>query len=123
MTNSYYIVNVLEVGSEASLMLEEKMIILFNNTVPQDLKSIAFVHDGGELKGVIKAGDQMVIDGEDFDILFVGDKANETMKDMGHATFHFNGETSSELPGTVCLEEKPIPQIDTNSTISFKKVR
>lgn len=121
MPNAYYNINVVEVGPDAALMLEEKMVILFNHTVPEDLKSIAYVHDGGEIKEDIRAGDQMVIDGETFDILFVGGKANETMRDLGHATFHFNGETSSELPGTICLEDKPIPQISENSTISFNK--
>ncbi|SFB00324.1 PTS system, glucitol/sorbitol-specific IIA component [Lentibacillus halodurans] len=123
MTNTYYNVNVVEIGSDASLMLEEKMVILFNNTVPEDLRSIAFVHDGGELTDEIKAGDQLVIDGDTFDILFVGDKVNETMRDLGHATFHFNGETISDLPGTVCLEDKSIPQISENSTISFNRPR
>ncbi|HLS08206.1 PTS glucitol/sorbitol transporter subunit IIA [Lentibacillus sp.] len=121
MANAYYNVNVVEVGSDAPLMTEENMIILFNHTVPADLKSIAYVHDGDTISEEIKAGDQMVIDGEAFDILFVGDKANETMKDLGHATFHFNGESSSDLPGTVCLEAKPIPEISVNSTISFTR--
>ncbi|WP_174614564.1 PTS glucitol/sorbitol transporter subunit IIA [Virgibacillus ihumii] len=121
MANSYYNINIVEVGSDAPLMLEEKMIILFNNTVPADLKSIAFVHDGGEFVDEIKAGDQMIIAGEAFDILFVGNKANETMKDLGHATFHFNGESNSELPGTICLEDKVIPTINENTIISFNR--
>lgn len=121
MSNAYYNVNVVEVGSEAPLMTEENMIILFNETVPADLKSIAYVHNGDTISEEIKTGDKMVIDEDPFEILFVGDKVNETMQDLGHATFHFNGEANSELPGTVCLEAKPIPEISVNSTISFTR--
>lgn len=121
MANVYYSATVVEVGQEASLMTEENMIILFNNSVPEDLKSIAYVHDGGEITEEIKAGDQLVVGGETFNILYVGDKANETMKELGHATFHFNGEADSEMPGTICLEAKPIPEITEQSTISFKR--
>ncbi|SFE12145.1 PTS system, glucitol/sorbitol-specific IIA component [Lentibacillus persicus] len=121
MSNAYYNINVVEVGTEAPLMTEENMIILFNETVPADLKSIAFVHNGETISGEIKTGDKMVIDGEAFEILFVGDKVNETMQDLGHATFHFNGEATSELPGTVCLEKKSIPEISVGSTISFAR--
>lgn len=121
MLNAYYSVNIVEVGSDAPLMTEEDMVILFNNTVPADLKSIAFVHNGDTISEEIKAGDKMVVDGEAFDILFVGDKVNDTMQDLGHATFHFNGENHSDLPGTVCLEAKPIPEISADSVITFTR--
>ncbi|SDQ16047.1 PTS glucitol/sorbitol transporter subunit IIA [Virgibacillus salinus] len=121
MSNSFYEVKVVEVGEDAPLMFEEKMMILFNDTVPADLKSISVVHDGDSLTQDIKAGDEMVINDEPFKILFVGDKANETMKELGHATFNFNGDSHSELPGTVCLEQKQIPEVNEKMIISFRR--
>jgi PTS system glucitol/sorbitol-specific IIA component len=117
---SYAELNVVEIGADASLMFEEKIMILFNNSVPDDLKEIAVVHDSA-IQEEIEAGDEMVIDGEVFKILFVGDKVNETMNELGHATFNFSGESHSELPGTVCLEERPIPHISEGNKISFRK--
>ncbi|SES92108.1 PTS system, glucitol/sorbitol-specific IIA component [Oceanobacillus limi] len=121
MVKSYVEVNVVEVGEEAALMFEEGMMILFNDTVPADLKGIAVVHDGRDFSGELQVGDHMVVDGESFEILFVGSKANETLKELGHATFNFDGETHSDMPGTVCLEKKPIPEMHENTTISFQR--
>ncbi|ASN07297.1 PTS glucose transporter subunit IIABC [Virgibacillus necropolis] len=121
MTTTYTEINVVELGAEAGLMFEEKMMILFNDTVPADLKDIAVVHDKRLWTEEVKTGDEMVIDGEAFKVLFVGDKANETLKELGHATFHFNGSTNSDLPGTICLEAKPIPHLTSNSVISFRR--
>lgn len=122
MNTSYYDINVVEIGTEAGMMAEEKMLILFNNMAPADLRSIAIVHDGKMLSKEIKAGDEMVIDDQVYKILFVGEKVNETMKDLGHATFHFNNEKSSDLPGTVCLEDKGMPEVNNGSTISFRSI-
>ncbi|CDO03531.1 PTS system glucitol/sorbitol-specific transporter subunit IIA [Oceanobacillus picturae] len=121
MTKPYVDVNVVQVGQDAELMLEENMIILFNSSVPNDLKEIAVVHDGGSLSIALQAGDEMLIDEEVFKVLFVGDKANETLTELGHATFHFNGESHSDMPGTVCLENKTIPPINENTVISFRR--
>ncbi|RDW20689.1 PTS glucitol/sorbitol transporter subunit IIA [Oceanobacillus chungangensis] len=120
MVKSPYLqINVTEIGEEASLMAEDGMIILFNDTVPFELKSIAVVHDNESITAELKAGDEMEIDGEAFKILHVGNKVSETMKELGHATFHFSGEDSSDMPGTVSLENKEIPQINKDSIISF----
>ncbi|GIO26936.1 PTS glucitol/sorbitol transporter subunit IIA [Ornithinibacillus bavariensis] len=113
--------NVVEIGEEALFMFEESMMILFNDTVPADLKGISVIHDNRNITEEIKAGDEMVIGNESFKILFVGDKANETLQELGHATINFNGETSSELPGTICTEKKAIPEITGNSVISFHR--
>ncbi|MUK87631.1 PTS glucose transporter subunit IIABC [Ornithinibacillus sp. L9] len=121
MSNIFIELNVVEVGEEASLMLDEGMMILFNDTVPADLKGIAVVHDASNITDEIKVGDKLEIDGHSFEILFVGEKANETLGELGHATFNFDGEKHSELPGTICLEKKAIPEIKTNSVITFHR--
>ncbi|CEI83385.1 hypothetical protein J18TS1_30330 [Oceanobacillus oncorhynchi subsp. incaldanensis] len=113
--------NVTEVGEDVELMKEEGILILFNNTVPEDLKTIAVIHDGAFHQD-IKSGDNMIINGELFRILHVGDKANETLSQLGHATFNFEGETEYDMPGTVYLEKKEIPHIETGSTISFHRL-
>ncbi|MEN2465735.1 PTS glucitol/sorbitol transporter subunit IIA [Ornithinibacillus sp. FSL M8-0202] len=117
----YLELNVVEVGEEATLMFEESMMILFNDTVPADLKGISVIHNSRNIMEEIQAGDEMVIDGESFKILFVGNKVNETLQELGHATFNFNGEMQADLPGTVCLEKKEIPDIRTKSKITFQR--
>jgi len=121
MVKSYLQLNVLEVGEDAPLMMEEGMMILFNDTVPQELKDIAVIHNGRDIAPELQSGDVMQIGDESFEVLFVGSKANETLNEHGHATFSFDGSTHSELPGTVCLEKKAIPEIKQDTVIRFYK--
>lgn len=121
MVKSYLQLNVLEVGEDAPLMMEEGMMILFNDTVPQELKDIAVIHNGRDIAPELQAGDVMQIGNESFEVLFVGSKANETLNELGHATFSFDGCSQSELPGTICLEKKAIPEISKDTVIRFYK--
>ncbi|SDJ56637.1 PTS glucitol/sorbitol transporter subunit IIA [Salimicrobium halophilum] len=110
---------VTSVGAESGLMRAENMLVLFHEDVPNELKEFAIVHDNKEIKKDVQAGDRFIINDETFEILFVGGKANETLKEMGHATFQFNGESNSDLPGTICLEAKEIPEIEESHSIQI----
>jgi glucitol/sorbitol PTS system EIIA component len=118
---------VTEIGSQVGLFLEEKMFILFNETAPADLRDVAIVHTHCSLEEDIKVGDELVIDNQSFKITSVGSKANETanetMRDLGHTTVALNGSTESEMPGTICVEEKGIPSINVSSQLIFRQVR
>jgi len=107
-----------ELGNEWEMMKSENMMVLFNENSPQELKEISVVHNGS-INGPIKAGDIMELNGEKFNILFVGDKANETLHELGHATFQFNGNDKSDLPGAVCLEHKGIPDLEVGQTVKI----
>lgn len=110
---------IIELGNEWEMMKSENMVVLFNEEAPQELRDIAVVHNGNLSKGVV-AGDVMQLNEVAFEVLFVGDKANETLRDLGHATFQFNGEVDSDLPGTICLEGKGIPKLDIGQNIIIK---
>jgi PTS system glucitol/sorbitol-specific IIA component len=119
-TNKYQSI-VTEVGSEVELFIEENMIVIFNDTAPADLTSIGVIHKKTELLYEVEAGDLLEINGESFEILFVGNKVNNTLNELGHCTIAFNGETSSDLPGTMCVENKQIPEIKVGSEIRISK--
>ncbi|WP_209123980.1 PTS glucitol/sorbitol transporter subunit IIA [Alkalihalobacillus sp. BA299] len=112
---------VTEVGSEVELFIEEKMIVIFNENAPEDLRSIGVIHKEAELLNDVEAGDFLEIDRERFEILFVGNKVNDTLKELGHCTIAFNGEKSSDLPGTMCVEHKQIPEIKVGSELRITK--
>jgi len=108
-----------ELGSEWEMMKSENMVILFNENSPQELRDISVVHDG-EASEEVEAGDVMELGDKSYDILFVGGKANETLRELGHATFQFNGERDSDLPGTICLEKKEIPNLVIGQKVVIK---
>ncbi|MDQ0298904.1 PTS system glucitol/sorbitol-specific IIA component [Salibacterium salarium] len=118
---TYFEADVTTIGPEVELMLEDNILILFNETATEDLKEIAVIHNAQGISGEIEPGDEFVIDDHAYKILFVGGKANETMKDLGHATLQFNGEDDSDMPGTICLEHGPNNNISEDSKIQFRK--
>ncbi|MBG9813662.1 hypothetical protein ABD68_19425 [Bacillus endophyticus] len=113
---------VTEVGSQVELFLQEKMIILFNDSAPDDLRDVSVVHKRCSLEEDIKIGDELVIDNQSFKVTFVGNKVNETMRDLGHSTITFDGSSKSEMPGMICVEEKEIPTITSSSQLMFRQL-
>ncbi|MGY4689589.1 PTS glucitol/sorbitol transporter subunit IIA [Salibacterium sp. K-3] len=119
--STYFEADVTTIGPEVELMLEDNILILFNESATDDLKEISVIHNGKEVSGRIEEGDEFVIDDTPYKILFVGSKVNETMDDLGHATLQFNGERESDMPGTICLENGINNNITTSSKIQFRK--
>lgn len=114
---------VLEIGEDVEMFLEEKMIIIFNESAPKDLREIAIIHEISPLQGKIEVGDELAFGNQAYKVTFVGDKVNETMEELGHCTIAFNGKDYVDLPGTLCVEEKEMPDVSISTTITFKKPR
>ena len=54
-----------------------------------------------------------------YKITCVGEEAPVTLAGLGHCTIRFNGMTEAELPGTLYVEEKPVPEIKIGTTIKI----
>lgn len=111
---------VTEIGADVEMFSEEKMMIIFNDSVPKDLRDIAVIHNISPLEGQIEVGDELAFDNQTYRITFVGAKVNETVSELGHCTINFNGADHGELPGTLCVEEKEMPTIAISTTITIK---
>ncbi|ASS88931.1 MAG: PTS sorbitol transporter subunit IIA [Bacillaceae bacterium] len=107
------------IGTMADHFLKEKMIILFGNEAPQDLKDFCYVIDVVKAEGVIQAGQKLYINNEKFEITSVGDAVQRNLTTLGHITLRFDGSTTPELPGTLYLENKDIPEIGLNTEIKI----
>jgi PTS system glucitol/sorbitol-specific IIA component len=114
-----YEVNVVSIGNSVEDFIKEKMVVIFGEEAPKELHDIAVLHSGGNLLEEIMAGDTLSIDGVQFKVTAVGNVANQTIRDLGHATLNFNGSEQPDLPGTICIEDKPLPAIKPSSTIAF----
>ena len=112
-----YEAKITEIGADVEMFIEENMLVIFNETVPEALKSFGVIHEKTELHGPVEAGDILEISGSQYQILFVGDKVNETLQEIGHCTIAFNGESDAQLPGTMCVEKKELPALKINSSI------
>lgn len=116
-----YETTVTGIGPEAALFQDEQMLIIFNDNVPKDLADIAYVHTEASLNGTVETGDILLFDGESYRVTFVGAKVNETLDELGHCTIAFNGDSHADLPGTLCVEAKPMPTISVSTTIKINK--
>ncbi|NRD76867.1 PTS glucitol/sorbitol transporter subunit IIA [Bacillus sp. BRMEA1] len=107
------------IGTLADSFLEEKMVILFGDEAPQELKDFCYNIDVVGTDGEIQAGQKLFINGEKFNITSVGDVVQRNLTTLGHITLRFDGSTSPELPGTLYLENKDIPSIDLDTKLKI----
>ncbi|WP_019120817.1 PTS glucitol/sorbitol transporter subunit IIA [Brevibacillus massiliensis] len=110
---------VTKIGGMVPDFIQAATLIIFNNDVPEELHDMAVLHTKSATTETVQTGDVLLIDGQSFQVTSVGDKANETLKDIGHCTIKFDGSTSPELPGIIHVEQKEIPQIQLDTVLKF----
>jgi glucitol/sorbitol PTS system EIIA component len=110
---------IINIGPLANTFLEEKMLILFGNNAPQDLKDFCYNIDVVDADGEIKAGQKLLINNEEFEITAVGNLVQRNLTNLGHITLRFDGTTTPKLPGTLYLEDKEIPAIELNTELKI----
>lgn len=110
-TSVRYACEVVAVGEQAALFFEAGMVVLFAEGAPEELVDIAVLHrpsvtDGGLVPGdVIHLGDEVVT------VLAVGEVADENLVNLGHLSLKRNGEREAALPGDVCCDVGPVPDL------------
>jgi PTS system glucitol/sorbitol-specific IIA component len=101
-----YSVTVVGMGEMVKDLIEENMLILFNENAPDELAEISVLHTIDKIKADVEIGDTIVIGNKKFTVTAVGDEANGTLKELGHCTFKFKNFNEKELPGVIILEGK-----------------
>ncbi|QMV16836.1 PTS system glucitol/sorbitol-specific transporter subunit IIA [Vibrio spartinae] len=90
-----------EIGMLANEALKENMIILFNQTAPEDVRDYCFIHDQGQHVGAITTQSTLLIADKDFIVTAVGSAVSQNLANLGHITIKFDGQLEPEQPGTV----------------------
>ena len=70
----------------------------------------------------VEPGDTVIIDGNHFRVLAVGEVANTNLKNLGHLILKFNGKNAAQLPGDVNVEEKPVPAVEVGTQFSIESM-
>lgn len=99
------------IGPMVDEFLSSGILVLFGEQAPEELRDFAIIHDGKDLLEPVTAGDKVEIGGTPFQILAVGEVANDNLANLGHLVLKFNGEPTVEMPGDVCLEAMTIPPV------------
>ena len=95
------------------------MFIIFGENAPDEIKDYCYSVSVNPINGDIAPGQYVVIDGQEFKITCVGYEAPITLKGLGHYTFNFSGATEAELPGTIYVEAKPMPEVKIGTTLKI----
>ena len=116
----YYKNNVKSIGSLANQFNESNFLILFGDSAPAELKDYCYSVDVVPLDKEIKKGDTICFDENEYKVTAVGNEAQKTLEGLGHCTINFNGSEDVELPGTIYVEAKTMPQLKVGSEILIK---
>jgi len=98
-----YTAEIREVGSNVEAMLQDGLLILFNESAPADLRPFCVVTASNEETGEVKVGDELTISDRTYTITAVGNVANENLYSLGHVTLCFDGAEEPQLPGHIHL--------------------
>lgn len=94
-----------------------EMAIFFGEGAPDTLKDFCYTIDVKPVAETITPGQFFAIDEENFEILFVGETAQNNLQDLGHLTVVFTGDKEALLPGTIVVENKANPGMNVGTTI------
>ncbi len=106
-------------GSSVEEFKSSGMFILFGDNAPEELRDYCYSVDVVPINGTIEPGQTLKIDNESYKITAVGHEAPVTLAGLGHCTINFGGQTEAELPGTICVEKKPMPDVHIGTIIQI----
>ncbi len=98
---------------------DAEMFILFGDNAPEELRDYCYSVNVNPINGTIAAGQILKIGANEYKITAVGSEAPVTLAGLGHCTVNFSGQTTVDLPGTIYVEHKPMPDITIGTVIQI----
>ncbi len=114
-----YKTKVINIGNEAEMFREEGMIILFGENAPESLSDYCYNIKVEPVAGEIEAGMELSIGSEKYSVTAVGSVVRKNLSELGHITIKFDGSREAELPGTLYVEDRALPEITIGEKISI----
>jgi PTS system glucitol/sorbitol-specific IIA component len=118
---AHYQSTVTEIGELVPAFIAEGMLVFFGEGAPEELRDFCIMHEVSHKQDQLVVGDYVVIDSYEFEILAVGDVANENLMNLGHLNLKANGNTQPDLPGDVCIAEVELPEIRVGTSFSITR--
>lgn len=104
-------------GSCVEEFKDAGMFIIFGDNAPDELKDYCYSVSVNPINGTIEAGQTLKIGEQSYRITAVGTEAPHTLAGLGHCTINFSGQTTVDLPGTIYVENKPMPTISAGTVL------
>lgn len=110
---------VVAVGELVDEFIAQQILVFFQAGAPDELAEFSILHEPLTPTAAVAPGDQLRLGAEAYDILAVGDVANENFASLGHLVVKANGRTDPEMLGDVCVEDKPLVKLATGDEFSI----
>jgi PTS system glucitol/sorbitol-specific IIA component len=106
-------------GKNASEFIEHDMFVTFKDNAPEELKDYCYLHSENDLAKDIQIDDTLFLGERSYKVTAVGSEVNKNLRELGHITFKFSGETTAEIAGTLFLEKKEIVPPENGTIIKI----
>ena len=110
-----------KIGELVPAFREQGMLVFFGANAPEELHDFCILHTVEFKDDALKAGDVITIDETSFEVLAVGDVANENLMNLGHLNLKANGLTTAELPGDVNIAVTELPEVNVGTRIVINR--
>lgn len=118
---SVFETEVTNIGPEAELFKEEKMLILFGDNAPEGLAEYCYNIVMAKSNEDITPEMSLTFDDTSYQITAVGNVVDKNLNELGHITVKFTGETEAEMAGTLYVEKAEMPQLTVGTKIAITK--
>lgn len=106
-----YDARITEIGPLVSEFTDAGVLVFFGADAPDELREFAIIHDGQTLVQDVQPGDLLHLGHDSYRVLAVGEIANKNLASLGHFIVKFNGQDAPEMPGDICAEARPLPEM------------
>ena len=106
-------------GARVDEFQEAGLFIIFGDNAPDELKDYCYSVSVNPIQGTIAAGQILKVDDASYRITAVGSEAPHTLEGLGHCTINFSGQTTVDLPGTIYVENKPMPKLCVGTVLQI----
>jgi glucitol/sorbitol PTS system EIIA component len=114
-----YATVVTAVGALVPDFVAQRLMVWFAEGAPAELHEFSVLHRPTVTVGGVRPGDEVRLDETVLRVLAVGDLANENLVTHGHLDLKASGETVAALPGDLCVEKAPLPDVRPGSRLQI----
>ncbi|MFC0225138.1 PTS glucitol/sorbitol transporter subunit IIA [Serratia aquatilis] len=117
--NTIFETTITRIGDSACDALQDDMLITFREGAPADIEEYCFIHHHSQTSGDLEVGGVMELGHTRYPITAVGEVATQNLRELGHVTVRFNGDTEAEFPGSIHVTGDTPTDIPLGSMLKF----
>jgi PTS system glucitol/sorbitol-specific IIA component len=111
------------VGSMVPEFVAAGVLVFFAEGAPEELHDFSILHRPSVTTGGVAPGDEVRIDDTVFSVLAVGSVVHDNLVNLGHLDLKASGDTEPPLPGDVCVQQAPLPELRPGSRLTITEGR